>query len=250
MSKMLDILEIFLNLNGYIYVRLDGSTGVDKRQKLMDKFNNNPKIFCFILSTRSGGLGINLTGADTVIFYDSDWNPAMDAQAQDRAHRIGQTKEVHIYRLITLSTIEENILLKAKQKKQLDFLVMTEGNFSEDSLFTSKNIKDMLGLAQPINQNNIATTNNIQTDQPIKQTDVEAAMLAVEDDDDIKAMKLTKAEIDNENDEFSDNQNNIDGVQTNQSSGQLVNTVDTVDEEKSMEIEFANWQAKSGNLTD
>jgi len=92
MSKMLDILEAFLNLNGHTYVRLDGSTGVDRRQRLMDRFNNDPKIFTFILSTRSGGMGINLTGADTVIFYDSDWNPAMDAQAQDRAHRIGQTR--------------------------------------------------------------------------------------------------------------------------------------------------------------
>ena len=75
MSKMLDILETFLNLHGHTYVRLDGSTGIEKRQRLMDRFNNDSKIFCFILSTRSGGLGINLTGADTVIFYDSDWNP-------------------------------------------------------------------------------------------------------------------------------------------------------------------------------
>lgn len=120
MSKMLDILEAFLNLNGHTYLRLDGSTGVDRRQRLMDRFNSDPKVFCFILSTRSGGLGINLTGADTVIFFDTDWygfrrlacliaivvalthfllfrkrNPAMDAQAQDRAHRIGQTREVH-----------------------------------------------------------------------------------------------------------------------------------------------------------
>lgn len=80
MSKMLDILEVFLNPYGYTYVRLDGSTSVDMRQKLMDRFNSDPKLFIFILSTRSGGLGINLTGADTVIFYDSDWNPAMDAQ--------------------------------------------------------------------------------------------------------------------------------------------------------------------------
>ena len=84
MSKMLDVLEAFLNLNGHTYLRLDGATDVERRQRLMDRFNNDPKIFCFILSTRSGGLGINLTGADTVIFYDSDWNPAMDAQAQDR----------------------------------------------------------------------------------------------------------------------------------------------------------------------
>jgi len=84
MSKMLDVLEAFLNLNGHTYLRLDGATDVDRRQRLMDRFNNDPKVFCFILSTRSGGLGINLTGADTVVFYDSDWNPAMDAQAQDR----------------------------------------------------------------------------------------------------------------------------------------------------------------------
>lgn len=82
MSKMLDVLETFLNLNGHTYLRLDGSTGVDRRQRLMDKFNNDEKVFCFILSTRSGGLGINLTGADTVIFYDSDWNPAMDVSGQ------------------------------------------------------------------------------------------------------------------------------------------------------------------------
>lgn len=73
MSKMLDILEVFLNLHAHTYVRLDGSTSIDRRQKLMDRFNSDSKIFCFILSTRSGGLGINLTGADTVIFYDSDW---------------------------------------------------------------------------------------------------------------------------------------------------------------------------------
>ena len=66
----------------------------------MDRFNMDPRVFCFILSTRSGGLGVNLTGADTVIFYDSDWNPTMDAQAQDRCHRIGQTRDVHIYRSV------------------------------------------------------------------------------------------------------------------------------------------------------
>jgi len=117
MSKMLDILEIFLNIYGYTYLRLDGSTKIEMRQILTERFNNDKRIFIFILSTRSGGLGINLTGADTVIFYDSDWNPAMDQQAQDRSHRIGQTREVHIYRLISEHTIEENILKKSKSKK-------------------------------------------------------------------------------------------------------------------------------------
>lgn len=98
MTKMLDILEAFLNYHGYRYLRLDGTTKVEQRQFLMDRFNADKRIFVFILSTRSGGIGVNLTGADTVVFYDSDWNPTMDAQAQDRCHRIGQTRDVHIYR--------------------------------------------------------------------------------------------------------------------------------------------------------
>ncbi len=98
----------------------------------MERFNMDPKIFCFILSTRSGGLGVNLTGADTVIFYDSDWNPSMDAQAQDRCHRIGQTRDVHIYRLISQKTVEENILKKATQKRKLGELAIEEGGFTAE----------------------------------------------------------------------------------------------------------------------
>ena len=100
MTKMLDILESFLNYHGYTYLRLDGTTEMVQRQVLMERFNSDEKIFVFILSTRAGGIGVNLTGADTVIFYDSDWNPTMDVQAQDRCHRIGQTKDVHIYRYL------------------------------------------------------------------------------------------------------------------------------------------------------
>lgn len=96
----------------------------------MERFNGDPKIFAFILSTRSGGVGVNLTGADTVIFYDSDWNPTMDAQAQDRCHRIGQTRDVHIYRLVSEMTIEENILKKANQKRLLGDLAIEGGNFT------------------------------------------------------------------------------------------------------------------------
>mmetsp|Transcript_32203 Transcript_32203/g.99600 ORF Transcript_32203/g.99600 Transcript_32203/m.99600 type:complete len:1299 (+) Transcript_32203:1576-5472(+) len=138
MSKMLDVLEGFLCWHGHNYLRLDGGTPPDERQRLMTRFNSDTNAFCFVLSTRSGGLGINLTGADTVIFYDSDWNPAMDAQAMDRAHRIGQSRDVHIYRLICVSTIEENILLKARQKKKLEFMTFTEGNFSSRQLQLEK----------------------------------------------------------------------------------------------------------------
>jgi SNF2 family DNA or RNA helicase len=83
---------------------------------MTEQFNADPRVFCFILSTRSGGLGINLTGADTVVFYDSDWNPTIDAQAQDRCHRIGQTRDVSVFRLVSAKTIEENILKKAQHK--------------------------------------------------------------------------------------------------------------------------------------
>lgn len=130
MTRMLDILENFLNYHGYKYVRLDGSTSIEQRQILMERFNNDKRIFVFILSTRSGGIGVNLTGADTVIFYDSDWNPTMDAQAQDRCHRIGQTRDVHIYRLISTKTVEENILKKANQKRLLSEMTIEGGCFT------------------------------------------------------------------------------------------------------------------------
>ncbi|CAH2308297.1 helicase SRCAP isoform X1 [Pelobates cultripes] len=130
MTRMLDILEQFLNYHGHIYLRLDGSTRVEQRQVLMERFNMDKRIFCFILSTRSGGVGVNLTGADTVIFYDSDWNPTMDAQAQDRCHRIGQTRDVHIYRLVSERTVEENILKKAQQKRMLGDMAIEGGNFT------------------------------------------------------------------------------------------------------------------------
>ncbi|XP_052714543.1 helicase domino-like isoform X4 [Crassostrea angulata] len=130
MTKMLNILEAFLNYHGHRYLRLDGTTKVEQRQFLMERFNADKRIFAFILSTRSGGIGVNLTGADTVIFYDSDWNPTMDAQAQDRCHRIGQTRDVHIYRLISERTVEENILKKANQKRMLGDMAIEGGNFT------------------------------------------------------------------------------------------------------------------------
>lgn len=142
MSRMLDILEQFLNYHGHTYLRLDGATKIDQRQILMERFNNDKRIFCFILSTRSGGLGVNLVGADTVIFYDSDWNPTMDAQAQDRCHRIGQTRDVCIYRLISEDTIEQNIYRKAQQKRMLGDLAIEEGNFG-NSCFKKNTIQEL-----------------------------------------------------------------------------------------------------------
>ncbi|KAK2738897.1 swr1 complex component [Onygenales sp. PD_40] len=143
MTKMLDILEQFLNIHGHRYLRLDGATKVEQRQILTERFNNDTRILAFILSSRSGGLGINLTGADTVIFYDLDWNPAMDKQCQDRCHRIGQTRDVHIYRFVSEYTIESNILRKANQKRMLDDVIIQEGEFTTD-YFQKLDVRDML----------------------------------------------------------------------------------------------------------
>ncbi|KAK7267339.1 hypothetical protein RIF29_20008 [Crotalaria pallida] len=204
MTKMLDILEAFINLYGYTYMRLDGSTLPEERQTLMQRFNTNPKYFLFILSTRSGGVGINLVGADTVIFYDSDWNPAMDQQAQDRCHRIGQTREVHIYRLISESTIEENILKKANQKRALDDLVIQSGGYNTEffkkldpmELFSGHRTLPVKNMQKEKNQNNgeVSLTN----------ADVDAALKDVEDEADYRALKNAELEEAVDNQEFTE----------------------------------------------
>ena len=132
MTRMIDILEEYMSKKRYTYFRLDGSTNIADRRDMVNEFQINPNVFCFLLSTRAGGLGVNLTGADTVIFYDNDWNPTMDAQATDRAHRIGQTKPVSVYRLITKGTIEERILKRAKQKQNVQATVYAGGAFKAD----------------------------------------------------------------------------------------------------------------------
>lgn len=222
MTRMLDVLEAFLNYHGHIYLRLDGTTKVEQRQILMDRFNNDKRIFAFILSTRSGGVGINLTGADTVIFYDSDWNPTMDAQAQDRCHRIGQTRDVHIYRLVSEKTIEENILKKANQKRLLGDLAIEGGNFTT-AYFKSSSIQDLFSvnnaegsasdrLAEVLDrdrerrsrlQENLSTipnTSSLASNTITGSEDrtalgaFESALAAAEDEQDVQAAKTASAE--------------------------------------------------------
>lgn len=124
MTKMMDLMEEYLTYKQHKYIRLDGSSKLDDRRDLVHDWQTRPEIFVFLLSTRAGGLGINLTAADTVIFYDSDWNPTIDSQAMDRAHRLGQTKQVTVYRLLTRGTIEERMRDRAKQKEQVQQVVM------------------------------------------------------------------------------------------------------------------------------
>ncbi|KAJ9152961.1 hypothetical protein P3X46_026463 [Hevea brasiliensis] len=126
-TSVLDILEWTLDVIGLTYKRLDGSTQVTERQTIVDAFNNNTSIFACLLSTRAGGQGLNLTGADTVVIHDMDFNPQIDRQAEDRCHRIGQTKAVTIYRLVTKGTVDENVYEIAQRKLVLDAAVLETG---------------------------------------------------------------------------------------------------------------------------
>lgn len=129
MTKMLDLIEDYCHLRELNYCRLDGQTDMTTRGEQMQAFNTDPDQFLFLLSTRAGGLGINLSSADTVIIYDSDWNPQCDLQAQDRAHRIGQTKPVMIYRLVCANTVDEKIVERASRKRRLEKMVIHKEKF-------------------------------------------------------------------------------------------------------------------------
>ncbi|KAI9471946.1 MAG: SNF2 family N-terminal domain-containing protein [Benjaminiella poitrasii] len=134
MTFIMNIMEDYLNWRKFRYLRLDGSTKSEDRSALLHHFNEpNSPYFIFLLSTRAGGLGLNLQTADTVIIFDSDWNPHQDLQAQDRAHRIGQTKEVRIYRLVSSNSIEELILARAQYKLDIDGKVIQAGKFDNRS---------------------------------------------------------------------------------------------------------------------
>ena len=155
MTKMLDLLEDFLDGEGYKYERIDGSITGALRQEAIDRFNaEGAEQFCFLLSTRAGGLGINLYTADTVIIYDSDWNPHNDIQAFSRAHRIGQKNKVMIYRFVTRNTVEERVTQVAKKKMMLTHLVVQPGLNGNKSNLSKKEIDDILrfGTEELFNQ--------------------------------------------------------------------------------------------------
>lgn len=143
MTAIMDIMEDFLRFRSHNYLRLDGNTKPDDRSRLLHDFNRpESPYFVFILSTRAGGLGLNLQTADTVIIYDSDWNPHQDLQAQDRAHRIGQKMEVRILRLVTEKSVEEQILARAQYKLEIDGKVIQAGKF--DNQATAEEREDLL----------------------------------------------------------------------------------------------------------
>lgn len=134
MTSLMTVMEDYFNYRNFKYLRLDGSTKAEDRGDLLKIFNDaNSEYFIFILSTRAGGLGLNLQIADTVIIFDSDWNPQQDLQAQDRAHRIGQKNEVRVLRLMTVNSVEEKIVAAAKYKLNVDSKVIQAGMFDAKS---------------------------------------------------------------------------------------------------------------------
>ncbi|SPJ10799.1 chromatin remodeling protein [Plasmodium sp. DRC-Itaito] len=152
MTRLLDIIDDYCRWKNYPYLRIDGSTPGDERQVRINQFNEpNSKYFIFLLSTRAGGIGINLTTADIVILFDSDYNPQMDIQAMDRAHRIGQKKRVIVYRFVTQNSVEEKIVERAAKKLKLDSLIIQKGKLNLNS--TKENNKqelhDILNFGAP-----------------------------------------------------------------------------------------------------
>jgi len=145
-TRVMDILEDYCGKTGYKFLRLDGQSALADRRDMVADWQTNEELFVFLLSTRAGGVGINLTAADTVIFYDSDWNPTVDAQAMDRAHRLGQERPVTVYRLVSRGTIEERIRARAKQKDRIHELVIRSGGEEVDAEAKEEELGDLATL--------------------------------------------------------------------------------------------------------
>ncbi|XP_058059073.1 SWI/SNF-related matrix-associated actin-dependent regulator of chromatin subfamily A containing DEAD/H box 1 homolog [Anopheles bellator] len=164
-TMMLDIMERYLKIRNHRFLRLDGSTAVTERQELIDEYSSDPNLFIFLLSTKAGGLGINLTAADTVIIHDIDFNPYNDKQAEDRAHRMGQQKPVTIYKLISEGTIEEGMMTIAQQKLQLEKDVTEEDD--ENPMNNHKCMVGLLTMALGMDENKAETI--LKNESPMKK---------------------------------------------------------------------------------
>merc|ERR1711971_473002 len=182
------MIEPILKENGINFIRMDGDTKIDDRQKYVDLFNNHKEINVFCLSTKVGGLGLNLTGSDRVIIYDPAWNPATDAQAVDRSYRIGQVNDVMVYRFVTCGTIEERMY--RRQIKKVALLKSITNASDQTRYFSDKELRDVFTLENPLESRTHKQLESLAQNQPIdearsasdvafdKETD---ALLAIED---------------------------------------------------------------------
>jgi len=177
-TMVLDIMEQYLRIRGHKYLRLDGSTPVQERQAMIDTFNNDESYFIFLLSTRAGGLGINLTSANTVILHDLDFNPYNDKQAEDRCHRVGQTRPVRVIRFISEETIEEGIYSIAQEKLKLEQdLVNSEENGDGDGnkKRVKRDVSRLLKIALDVDMSEhieIGDVNKVYTDDGKSYTEL------------------------------------------------------------------------------
>ncbi|CAF0887112.1 unnamed protein product [Adineta steineri] len=176
MTSVMDLLKYYFEYRNYSYLRLDGTTKADDRCELLKKFNDdNFDCFIFLLSTRAGGVGLNLQKADTVILFDSDWNPHQDQQAQDRAHRIGQKNEVRVLRLMTVNTIEEKILACARYKLNVEEKVIQAGMFNRSSTSSQRHdyLEQLIGGAGDYKNNDEDIPDDEILNQMIARTEEE-----------------------------------------------------------------------------
>jgi len=169
--QMLDLVESFVAQQSHCYLRMDGNTDVKERGILVDRFNEDPDIFLFLLTTRVGGLGLNLTGADRVLIFDPDWNPSTDLQARERAWRLGQTRPVTIYRLITAGTIEEKIYHRQLWKQYLTNRVLADPKQSR--FFKSSELYDLFSLAADSGNAGASTHESTEIGQLFSGLDLE-----------------------------------------------------------------------------
>ncbi|KAI3382491.1 hypothetical protein SNEBB_001112 [Seison nebaliae] len=216
MTKLLDILEDFLEYEGYRYERIDGGITGQLRQDAIDRFNApGAAQFVFLLSTRAGGLGINLATADTVIIYDSDWNPHNDIQAFSRAHRIGQSRKVMIYRFVNRSTVEERIIEVAKKKMMLTHLVVSGvgGGSTKSTGLTKKELSDILKFgAEDLfkDDDETPTTNGAPTNSSTTPTGITTSL------------KVEDVENNKEGDNASNGQPSTSSTNLMKTSGKIV----------------------------
>ena len=203
-QQMLDILEASVAKAGYTYRRMDGTTPVSHRMRLIDEFNGDDDVFVFLLTTKVGGLGVNLTGADRVLLYDPDWNPSTDAQARERAWRIGQTKEVTVYRLVTAGTIEEKVYHRQIYKEFLTSKVLKDPK--QRRFFKAKDLGDLFTWEE----------DNRHT-KPGKEDAIETAELFTDVEAEIRAADV------NQNASTSDADDFVSAGAENGTSGQISN---------------------------
>ncbi|KAK3694563.1 CHD1-like protein [Podospora appendiculata] len=197
MVKMLDILGDYLRIRGYQFQRLDGTIPSGPRRMAIDHFNaDESDDFCFLLSTRAGGLGINLMTADTVIIYDSDWNPQADLQAMARAHRIGQKKPVSVYRLVAKQTIEEEVVKRARNKLFLEYLTIQAGVTDEGNALREQFKERGLKLDEAKTSEDISMILKMRSQNLFEQSSNQEKLEQLDIDAILENAEVTKTDVD------------------------------------------------------